>query len=122
MKRFYTAEAVTSGHPDKLCDLIADSILDECLKGDSESKVACEVMATKGKIYIAGEITSKQKIYPAEIADRVLESVGYSTEDIEVEVQLHQQSVDIKRAVEKSREKRSGLDKAQKELEYGAGD
>lgn len=43
MKRFYTAESVTEGHPDKLCDLIADSILDECLKGDPEARVACEV-------------------------------------------------------------------------------
>ena len=42
MKRFYTAESVTEGHPDKLCDLIADSILDECLKQDPEAKVACE--------------------------------------------------------------------------------
>ena len=59
MRRFYTAESVTEGHPDKLCDLIADSILDECLKQDPEAKVACEVLATKGNILIAGEITSK---------------------------------------------------------------
>ena len=48
MKRLYTAESVTEGHPDKLCDLIADSILDECLKFDPDSRVACEVLATKG--------------------------------------------------------------------------
>ncbi len=58
MKRLYTAESVTEGHPDKLCDLIADSILDECLKFDPESRVACEVLATKGMILAAGEITS----------------------------------------------------------------
>ena len=58
MKRFYTAESVTEGHPDKLCDLIADSILDECLKGDPEARVACEVFATKGTVLVAGEITS----------------------------------------------------------------
>lgn len=56
MKRFYTAESVTEGHPDKLCDLIADSILDECLKGDPEARVACEVFATKGTVLLAGEI------------------------------------------------------------------
>ena len=50
MKRFYTAESVTEGHPDKLSDLIADSILDECLKGDPEARVACEVLATKGTV------------------------------------------------------------------------
>lgn len=49
MKKFYTAESVTEGHPDKVCDQIADTILDACLKGDSNSHVACEVLATKGK-------------------------------------------------------------------------
>ena len=63
MKRFYTAEAVTEGHPDKLCDLIADSILEECLKYDPESRVACEVLATKGNILVAGEITSSHEPY-----------------------------------------------------------
>ena len=58
MKRLYTAESVTEGHPDKLCDLIADSILDECLKFDPDSRVACEVLATKGMLLAAGEITS----------------------------------------------------------------
>lgn len=50
MERFYTAESVTAGHPDKLCDLIADSVLDDCLKGDSDSGVVCEVLATKGRL------------------------------------------------------------------------
>ena len=67
MKRYYTAEAVTEGHPDKLCDLIADSILDECLREDRESKVACEVLATKGHILVAGEITSRHEPYVFEI-------------------------------------------------------
>ena len=58
-KRFYTAESVTEGHPDKLCDLIADSILDACLKEDENSRVACEVLATKRNIIVAGEITSR---------------------------------------------------------------
>ena len=58
MNQFYTAESVTEGHPDKLCDLIADSVLDECLSHDALSRVACEVMATKGQIIVAGEITS----------------------------------------------------------------
>ena len=53
--RFYTAESVMRGHPDKLCDLIADSVLDECLKHDPASRVACEVMATRGHIIVAGE-------------------------------------------------------------------
>ena len=61
MRRFYTAESVTEGHPDKLCDLIADSMLDECLKEDGSSRVACEVMATKGNLFVAGEITSRHE-------------------------------------------------------------
>ncbi len=56
-KRILTAESVTEGHPDKLCDLIADSILDECLRHDRSARVACEVLATAGKITVAGEIT-----------------------------------------------------------------
>lgn len=63
MKRFYTAESVTEGHPDKLCDLIADSILDDCLKYDPEARVACEVLATKGNLLAAGEITSSHEPY-----------------------------------------------------------
>ena len=58
MRKFYTAEAVTEGHPDKVCDQIADAILDMCLKNDADSKVACEVLATKGTVIVAGEITS----------------------------------------------------------------
>ena len=55
----YTAESVTEGHPDKVCDRIADSVLDECLRFDMASRVACEVMATKEHILVAGEITSR---------------------------------------------------------------
>lgn len=56
MRKFYTAEAVTEGHPDKLCDQIAYAILDVCLKNDENSRVACEVLATKGNIIVVGEI------------------------------------------------------------------
>lgn len=62
MTKCKTAESVRRGHPDKLCDLIADTILDECLNVDKSSRVACEVMATKGKIFVAGEITCSKKI------------------------------------------------------------
>mgnify|MGYP002419388338 CR=1 FL=1 len=59
MRTFYSAESVTEGHPDKLCDLIADNVLDACLAGDLASRVACEVMATRGHIIVAGEITTE---------------------------------------------------------------
>ena len=62
MKNFFTSESVTEGHPDKLCDLISDSILDACLAQDKHSRVACETVAGKGLILVTGEITSNAKI------------------------------------------------------------
>ena len=59
-KKLFTSESVTEGHPDKLCDLIADKILDACLSQDENSRVACEVMAGKGKVFVTGEITSSE--------------------------------------------------------------
>ena len=95
MKRFYTAESVTEGHPDKLCDLIADSILDACLKEDENSRVACEVLATKGKIIVAGEITSRYEPQVFEIVKKVLESAGYETEGIHKDALIHKQSTTL---------------------------
>ena len=92
MKRLYTAESVTEGHPDKLCDLIADSILDECLKFDPDSRVACEVLATKGMLLAAGEITSTHEPYVFEVMEKVLSDVGYSTDNIQMDALIHQQS------------------------------
>lgn len=77
MNQFYTAESVTEGHPDKLCDLIADSVLDECLSHDTLSRVACEVLATRGHIIVAGEITSLFEPQIPAIARSVLQKVGY---------------------------------------------
>ncbi len=122
MKRFYTAESVTEGHPDKLCDLIADSVLDECLKGDSNARVACEVLATKGRIIVAGEITSRQNPDVSETVKRVLEDVGYSPEEIQIDVFLHRQSPDIAEAVARSLEQREGLSEREDGWNEGAGD
>ena len=122
MKRFYTAESVTEGHPDKLCDLIADSILDACLSQDSEARAACEVLATKGNIIAAGEITSTYGPNVPEIIKKTLEDVGYSAEGIAINVLLHNQSLDIAEAVENSKEKRTGLISGQTDWENGAGD
>lgn len=122
MKRFYTAESVTEGHPDKLCDRIADAILDECLKGDSESRVACEVLATKGHLLVAGEITSETEPYVPEIVEKILEDTGYRTEDIQIDVQIHQQSPDIARAVDHLQEKKKRLPEERADIKNGAGD
>ena len=75
--RFYTAESVMRGHPDKLCDLIADSVLDACLQHDPASRVACEVMATHGHIIVAGEITTSAKPDVFNIVRDTLRDVGY---------------------------------------------
>ncbi len=122
MKRFYTAESVTEGHPDKLCDLIADSILDECLKQDPEAKVACEVLATRGHILIAGEITSKYEPYVFWTAKEVLEKVGYPSGEIQMDARIHHQSPDIAGALACPLEKRKRVQKPAFESEYGAGD
>lgn len=65
---YKTAESVRAGHPDKLCDLVADSILDACLRKDENARVACEVMAIAGWIIVAGEITCAGKIDACKIA------------------------------------------------------
>lgn len=99
-KRILTAESVTEGHPDKLCDLIADSILDACLEKDKAARVACEVMATAGKITVAGEITARELPDIAAIVCKTVRGVGYSA-GYEVEIRTHDQSADIATAVER---------------------
>lgn len=101
MIRTYTAESVTSGHPDKLADLIADSILDECLRQDPESHVACEILLAHNKCFIAGEITTKANVDYIEIAKEVINEVGYDGYTIEYECRIHEQSPDINQAVSK---------------------
>ena len=93
-----TAESVTEGHPDKLCDTIADAVLDACLLGDPDSRVACEVLATAGKITVAGEITTKSMPDIPHIVCKTIRQIGYSG-NYEVEVDIHDQSPDIAGAV-----------------------
>lgn len=95
MSKYKTAESVCKGHPDKLCDLIADSILDECLKKDRSSRVACEVMATKEKIFVCGEITCSKKIDIRMVVRETLRKVGYNPLKFIIFVYLHRQSPDI---------------------------
>lgn len=99
--RILTAESVTGGHPDKLCDTIADSVLDACLGSDPAARVACEVMATAGKIIVAGEITARELPDIPAIVCRTVRETGYGS-DYEVEVITHDQSGDIAGAVDGS--------------------
>jgi len=100
MRTFYSAESVTEGHPDKLCDLIADNVLDACLAGDPTSRVVCEVMATRGHIIVAGEITTEANPDVFNITRDVLHSVGYDPKGFQIDCYLHPQSPDIAGAVE----------------------
>ncbi len=109
MKRYLTAESVCIGHPDKLCDLIADSILDACLRKDKASRVACEVMVTKGKIIVAGEITCSDKIDFRFIIRNVLRKVGYNPLKFLIYVFVNRQSADIAAGVDTALETRNGI-------------
>lgn len=97
-KYIQTAESVTEGHPDKLCDTIADTVLDACLKHDPSARVACEALATAGKILVAGEITAKVLPDIPAIVARTVRKAGYEA-DYEIEVITHDQSTDIAEAV-----------------------
>ena len=103
-----TAESVRAGHPDKLCDFIADTILDEVLGDDPAARVAVEVLATKARIYVAGEITSKAKIQILAVVRRALTQRGYNPRAFRILVRVHRQSPDIADGVNQSLEARHG--------------
>lgn len=115
MKYLFTSESVTEGHPDKLCDYISDSVLDECLKQDKNSRVACETLASKGEVYITGEITSKANINIEQIARNTIKEIGYNNASLDIDyktckiiVNISKQSSDIAMGVDKSLEDKEG--------------
>ena len=101
MKKYFTSESVTEGHPDKLCDTISDSILDAFLEQDENSRVAAETVAGKDTIFVTGEITSKGTVDIEKIVREVIKKTGYFGEqDIDyktcnVIVNISKQSPDI---------------------------
>lgn len=99
--RYETAESVTVGHPDKLADYIADTILDECMEQDPESRVACEVMLSHEVLMVAGEITTKAKVDYQGVAEKAIRDAGYAPPDSYLE-DIFTQSPDIKQAVDES--------------------
>ena len=103
-----TAESVTEGHPDKLCDTIADAVVDACLKLDPMARVACEVMATAGKITAAGEITAVKLPDIPSIICKTVQRAGYGGSEYEVEVITHEQSPDIAGAVKGTQDTGAG--------------
>ena len=106
--RLETAEAVRRGHPDKLCDQIADAILDAHLSYDPKARVAVEVMATAGSINIAGEVTSRTSVNYEQVVAGVIHRIGYKWHDLcederdelSINVAVHEQSTDIAAAVD----------------------
>ena len=120
MKTYKTAESVCAGHPDKLCDFIADSILDACLYKDKFSRVACEVMAAGRRIIVAGEITCSKAVDIRYTVRRALEKVGYNPYGFLIYVFIRKQSRDIAGGVDMSIEARNGDTSCYANL--GAGD
>lgn len=122
MNRMVTAESVTVGHPDKLCDLIADSVLDDCLSHDPFSRVGCEVMAAGKRIIVAGEINSLHEPDVGAIVSSVLRRTGYPAQRFVIQRLLRRQSPDIASAVELPLERRHGKEQDAPALQWGAGD
>lgn len=129
MKKYFTSESVTEGHPDKVCDQIADAILDEILKNDSKARVAVEALITNGMVFIAGEITTNIYVEIPEIVRKVIKEIGYTDSrygfDFEtsgVAVSIHAQSGDIARGVDSYKAKSSGKIVKEDLENLGAGD
>ena len=106
-KYYFTSESVTEGHPDKLCDLISDSILDECLKQDENSRVAVETFAAGNTITIAGQITSKAEFNVEEVVRKVIKEIGYDNAEVDmdyrtckIDINITKQSPDIAMGVD----------------------
>ena len=125
---FITSESVTEGHPDKLCDIISDAVLDTILASDPMARVACETAATTGLVLVMGEITTDCYVEIQDIVRKVVRDVGYTRakygfdyETCGVMVSVKEQSKDIAMGVDKSLEIRSGEDNNERET-LGAGD
>ena len=129
MKKYFTSESVTEGHPDKICDQIADAILDELIKNDPLSRVAVEALITNGVIFIAGEVTSDAYVEIPEIARNVIKDIGYTNaeygfhwETSGVSTAIHAQSSDIARGVDSYKETKAGKIIKEDLETLGAGD
>jgi S-adenosylmethionine synthetase len=125
MRKLFTSESVTEGHPDKLCDYISDSILDSFLSKDNNARVACETVAGKGTIFVTGEISSNANVNIEEVVRNAIKEIGYFGEKFDIDyktckviVNVSKQSPDIAQGVDSSLEQKEG-EKIESE---GAGD
>ena len=124
MRRLFTSESVTEGHPDKLCDQVSDAVLDAILAEDPNARVACETFATTGMITVMGEITTSTYVDINAIVRKTVTDIGYDAPEksfngrtCAVMTAIHEQSPDIAMGVDDALETRSGND-----TDTGAGD
>lgn len=125
MKKFFTSESVTEGHPDKLCDAVSDACVDAILSIDPFARCAVECCAAYDGLLIMGEVTSSAVVDYAKIARETIKKIGYTFgsfayDRVNITVAVHGQSPDIAQGVDNSLEKRGGENDAADEL--GAGD
>ena len=111
----FTSESVSEGHPDKVSDQISDAILDEFLRHDQESKVACETLCTTGLVVVAGEVRSEAYVDVQEVARRTIKRIGYTKSEYQFDCNscgilsaIHEQSNDINRGVVREEEEEQG--------------
>ena len=126
-KQLFTSESVTEGHPDKICDKISDAILDEMLRLDPKSRVACETFVTTGLVCVMGEVTTEAYVDIQTIVRETIREIGYTRakfgfdcDSCAVISSIHEQSPDIAMGVDKSFEAKEGTDTDG--LDTGAGD
>lgn len=127
MKRLFTSESVTEGHPDKICDQISDAILDELLKADPASRVACECCCTTGLVMVMGEITTSSYVDIQHVVREKIREIGYDRAKYGFDCDtcaviscIHEQSPDIAMGVDRALEAKQG--EMTDELDTGAGD
>ncbi len=115
MSYLFTSESVSEGHPDKVADQISDALLDEFLKQDPNSKVACETLVTTGLVVLSGEVKTHAYIDVQKVAREVIKDIGYTDSDYMFEGDscgvisaIHEQSPDINRGVERQNEEDQG--------------
>lgn len=126
MRKLFTSESVTEGHPDKLCDFISDSVLDAYFSKNPNARVACETVAGKGEIFITGEISSiAEEIDIEKIAREAIKDIGYDNSELDIDyrtckihINVSKQSPDIALGVDKSLEEKE----SEGIISEGAGD
>ena len=111
----FTSESVTEGHPEKICDQVSDSILDEFLASDSDSRVAVESLTSTGIVFVAGEVTSRRRVDIQKVVRAVIREIGYDrpeygfdSESCSVLESIHEQSPDISLGVTPSLNREQG--------------